>query len=75
MATTFDTKTYDRRKTAETAFSILKRLLGETIYSRSSRQQVKEIVLNVSLLYRSFPQKSEGVLMFFEDFNRATYII
>ena len=45
MASSFDTKTYGRRNMAETVFSILKRLFGETIYSRSYRQQVKEIKL------------------------------
>jgi len=43
MSTSFDTKIYGRRNMAETVFSILKRLFGETIYSRSYRQQVKEI--------------------------------
>jgi hypothetical protein len=45
MASSFDTKTYGHRNMAETVFSILKRLFGETIYSRSYRQQVKEIKL------------------------------
>ncbi len=45
MASTFDAKTYGRRNMAETVFSILKMLCGETIYSRSYRQQVKEIKL------------------------------
>ena len=45
MANSFDVKTYRRRNMAETVFSILKRLFGETIYSRSYRQQVKEIKL------------------------------
>jgi len=45
MASSFDVKTYGRRNMAETVFSILKRLFGETIYSRSYRQQVKEIKL------------------------------
>jgi hypothetical protein len=45
MANSFDTKTYGRRNLAETVFSLLKRLFGETIYSRSYRQQVKEIKL------------------------------
>jgi hypothetical protein len=45
MASSFDAKTYGRRNMAETVFSILKRLFGETIYSRSYRQQVKEIKL------------------------------
>jgi len=33
----FNTKTYGRWNVAETVFSILKRLFGETIYSRSYR--------------------------------------
>jgi len=41
----FDVKTYGRRNMAETVFSILKRLFGETLHSRSYRQQVKEIKL------------------------------
>ncbi|WP_052292224.1 hypothetical protein [Methanosphaerula palustris] len=41
----FETKIYRRRNIAETFFSILKRLFGETIYSRSHQQQVKEIKL------------------------------
>jgi hypothetical protein len=45
MASSFDAKTYGHRNMAETAFSILKRLFGETIYSRSYRQQAKEIKL------------------------------
>jgi hypothetical protein len=45
MATSFDGKIYGQRNMAETVFSILKRLFGETIYSRSYRQQVKEIKL------------------------------
>ena len=45
MASSFDAKTYGHRNMAETVFSILKRLFGETIYSRSYRQQVKEIKL------------------------------
>lgn len=45
MATSFDSTTYGRRNMAETVFSILKRLFGEIIYSRSYRQQVKEIKL------------------------------
>ena len=45
MASSFDAKIYGRRNMAETVFSILKRLFGETIYSRSYRQQVKEIKL------------------------------
>lgn len=45
MATSFNRKTYGQRNMAETVFSILKRLFGETIYSRSYRQQVKEIKL------------------------------
>jgi len=45
MASSFDFKIYRRRNMAETVFSILKRLFGETLYSRSHRQQVKEIKL------------------------------
>ena len=45
MATSFNVTTYGRRNMAETVFSLLKRLFGETIYSRSYRQQVKEIKL------------------------------
>ena len=45
MAVSFNRKIYGRRNMAETAFSVLKRLFGETIYSRSYRQQVKEIKL------------------------------
>jgi hypothetical protein len=45
MAGSFDAKTYGRRNMAETVFSILKRLFGETLYSRSYRQQGKEIKL------------------------------
>jgi len=45
MATTFDTKIYGRRNMAQSIFSILKRLFGETLHSRSYRQQVKEIQL------------------------------
>ena len=45
MASSFDVKTYSHRNMAETVFSILKRLFGETIYSRSYRQQVKKIKL------------------------------
>jgi len=45
MATSFDKKIYGQRNMAETAFSILKRMFGETIYARSYRQQVKEIKL------------------------------
>lgn len=41
----FETKIYGRRNIAETVFSILKRPFRETIYSRSHRQQVKEIKL------------------------------
>jgi hypothetical protein len=45
MASSFNEKIYGRRNMAETVFSILKRRFGETIYSRSFRQQVKEIKL------------------------------
>ena len=45
MAASFDKKIYGQRNMAETAFSILKRVFGETIYARSFRQQVKEIKL------------------------------
>ena len=45
MARSFDIKIYGRRNMAETVFSILKRLFGETLYSRSHRQLVKEIKL------------------------------
>jgi len=45
MASSFDFKIYRRSNMAETVFSILKRLFGETLFSRSHRQQVKEIKL------------------------------
>jgi hypothetical protein len=45
MASSFNGKIYGHRNMAETVFSILKRLFGETIYARSYRQQVKEIKL------------------------------
>jgi hypothetical protein len=45
MASSFNEKIYGRRNMAETVFSILKRRFGEPIYSRSFRQQVKEIKL------------------------------
>jgi hypothetical protein len=45
MASLFDFKIYHRINMAETVFSILKRLFEETLYSRSIRQQVKEIKL------------------------------
>ena len=45
MADSFDHAIYGRRNMAETAFSILKRRFGETIFARSYRQQVKEITL------------------------------
>ncbi len=45
MANSFDAKTYDRRNMAETVFSILKRLFGDTTYSRSYGRQIKEIKL------------------------------
>jgi hypothetical protein len=45
MTPSFVAKTYGCRNMAETVFSILKRLFGETIYARSYRQQAKEIKL------------------------------
>jgi len=45
MASSFDFKIYRCRNMADTLFSILKRLFGETLYSRSHRKQVKEIKL------------------------------
>lgn len=45
MGSSFDIKIYGRRNMAETVFSILKRLFGETLYSRSHRPLVKEIKL------------------------------
>jgi hypothetical protein len=48
MASSFDVKIYGRRNMAETVFSVLKRLFGETPYSRSHRQLVKEIKMKVS---------------------------
>jgi hypothetical protein len=43
MASSFDFKIYHCRNMAEMVFSILKRLFGETLFSRSHRQQVKEM--------------------------------
>jgi hypothetical protein len=43
IASSFDFKIYHCRNMAETVFSILKRLFGETLFSRSHRQQVKEM--------------------------------
>jgi len=45
MASSLNKKIYGRRNMAETVFSILKRRFGETLHSRSFRQQVKEIKL------------------------------
>jgi len=55
MASSFDEKIYGHRNMAETVFSILKRLFGETIYSRSYRQQVKEIKLKCIIFSALFP--------------------
>jgi len=45
MASSFDPKIYGCMNMTETVFSIMKRLFGETIYSRSYRKQGKEIKL------------------------------
>jgi transposase len=43
MASHFDIETYRKRQVVETVFFVMKRMFGDTIYSRSLRQQKKEL--------------------------------
>jgi hypothetical protein len=71
MASSFDVKIYGHRNMAETVFSILIRLFGETIHSRSYRQQGKEIKLKCIIFPLIVSSKTNGFSRFYEDFNRA----
>ncbi len=43
MARGFDAETYKKRQVIETVFFVMKRMFGDTVYSRTLRQQKKEL--------------------------------
>jgi hypothetical protein len=67
-ASSFNVKICHRRNMAKSVLSILKRLFGETLYSRSHRQQVKEIKLKCIIFLINYFLKINGCSIFLEDF-------
>ena len=43
MASDFDAETYKKRQGIETVFFVMKAVFGDTVYSRSTRRQKKEL--------------------------------
>ncbi|MDD5420213.1 MAG: IS5 family transposase [Methanomicrobiaceae archaeon] len=71
LARSFDTKKYHRRNIAETAFSALKRTLGESLKARTYRVQTKEIKIKLILYNLKRTSTAVGLRIVIELFYRA----
>ena len=59
MASDFDAETYKKRQAVETVFFVMKRMFGDTVYSRSTMQQKKELKV-VCITYNLYRYAKSG---------------
>ena len=71
LARSFDTKKYHQRNIVETAFSALKRALGESLKARKYRAQAKEIKIKLILYNLKRTSTAGGLRIVIELFYRA----